>query len=130
LIKADAKGIVEEMSSILPDVDKKALLEDDDIGSSLAETFREALKNNSDGWVDDDLSAIAPWGFDLGEIAKPVFLYHGSTDLMCPYSHGKWLTEHIPAKYLTAHLIEGEGHISIWLGYMEMMLKELAALQK
>jgi pimeloyl-ACP methyl ester carboxylesterase len=129
LIVADAAGIVAEMSSILPDVDKRALLDNGDVGSSLEQTFKEALKHNSDGWVDDDLAFVKDWGFQLDEISVPVFLYQGSVDLMVPYGHGKWLAQHLPKKNLTEHLIEGEGHISIWLGYMESMLQELSSLR-
>lgn len=82
LLQADAAGIVKEMSSILPNVDKKVLLENDDIGNSLVATFQEALKRSSDGWVDDDLAFVKDWGFELNEIKKPVFLYQGSLDLM------------------------------------------------
>ncbi|UZJ50728.1 hypothetical protein CBS101457_000048 [Exobasidium rhododendri] len=130
LIIANAAGIVEEMSSILPDIDKKALLENQDVGSSLEVTFKEALKNNSDGWVDDDLAFVKPWEFELSEIKKPVFLYQGSLDLMVPYGHGQWLAKNLPQEHLTTHLIEGEGHISIWLGYMDSMLKELSSLRR
>lgn len=130
LLKADAAGVVREMSTILPDVDKKALLENEDLGASIVETFHEALKHSSDGWIDDDLSFIVPWGFELSEIKVPVFLYQGSMDLMVPYGHGQWLAKHLPRDYLTSHLIEGEGHISIWLGYMDNMLKELLTVCK
>ena len=79
LIKSDPQAIVNELSSILPEVDKKALLENDDIGQSLAATFKEALKHNCDGRVDDDISCIAPWGFSLEDIQTPVFLYQGES---------------------------------------------------
>ena len=130
LLRADAAGVVEEMSSILPEVDKKVLLENDDMGTSILEGFQVGLKHSSDGWVDDDLSFVMPWGFELSEIETPVFLYQGSLDLMVPYSHGQWLAKHIPRHYLTEHLIEAEGHISIWLGYMDNMLKELSKIRR
>lgn len=128
LLKADAAGVIKEMSSILPDVDKRAIAENQEIGSYTVESFHEALKHTADGWIDDDLAFIKPWGFELSEIKAPVFLYQGSLDLMVPYGHGQWLAKNIPQQYLTSHLIEGEGHISIWLGYMKKMLDELASV--
>lgn len=125
LLEADAAGITEQMSSILPEVDKKAILENKEMGADLATTFHEALRVSCDGWIDDDLAFIEHWGFELDEIKVPVFLYQGSEDLMVPYAHGKWLADHIPKEHLTKHLIEGEGHISIWLDNLDSMLKEL-----
>ena len=125
LLAADAAGITEQMSSILPLVDKKAILENKEMGSDMATMFHEALRVSCDGWIDDDLAIIQPWGFELDEIKVPVFLYQGCEDLMVPYAHGQWLADHIPQQYLTKHLYEGEGHISIWLGYLDVMMKEL-----
>jgi len=130
LLVADAAGIVKEMSSILPQVDKDAMLENQDLGLSLAETFKEALKISSDGWVDDDLAFVQAWGFELNEIKIPIFLYQGSLDLMVPFSHGQWLAQNLPKEHLTEHLIEGQGHVSIWLGYMKGMLKELSSIKE
>jgi len=130
LLKADVAGFVEEMASILPEVDKKALLENDELGSSTVKSFHVSLKHSVDGWVDDDLACINPWGFELSEIKAKVFLYHGNHDLMVPYTHGQWLAKNISREYLTEHLIEGEGHISIWIKHLDNMLKELASLRR
>jgi len=126
MLHADAAGMIKEMSSILPEVDKRAMAENQEIGDYMVESFQAALHRSADGWVDDDMAFIEPWGFDLAEIEVPVFLYQGSLDLMVPYGHGQWLAKHIPQKHLVSHLIDGEGHISIWLDYMERMVQELA----
>lgn len=42
-----------------------------------------------------------------------------------PGAHGKWLASRMPAT--TAHLEDGEGHLSIALGAMDRMLDELVA---
>ncbi|KAF2157936.1 putative valacyclovir hydrolase [Myriangium duriaei CBS 260.36] len=128
LLGADAAGIIQEMSSILPDADKKALSENKEMGDYCAESFQVALQHSGDGWVDDGLAFVKPWGFELSEIKAKVFLYQGSVDLMVPYGHGQWLAKNIPQKYLVSHLIEGEGHISIWLDYMQSMLDELSSV--
>lgn len=129
LLNADAAGITKELSSILPEVDRKVLLENEDMGNHLIETLKEGLKNSSDGWVDDDLAFVKPWGFSFDEIKTKVLLYQGSEDLMVPYAHGQWLAESIPRKYIVPHLIQGEGHYSIWTNQMDNMLKELLSLR-
>ena len=87
--------------------------------------FREALKNGVDGWNDDDLAFTVPWGFDLSAITVPTFVWQGSADLMVPFAHGQWLAANVPGA--TAHLLDGEGHLSVGVGAMPQMLDELRA---
>jgi len=117
--------LVEAWSTILPDVDKKAMVEHRELGSHLVETINEGLKHTAYGWVDDSMATIAPWGFELGEIKVPVLLYQGSEDAMVPFGHGKWLAENLPKESLKAELIKGEGHINIFVGREEEMIGEL-----
>lgn len=119
---------MDQLSSVLPEVDRKAISETPDVGGYIVATFREALKLGVDGWVDDDLAFVNPWGFDLAEIKCPVALWHGDLDMMVPYTHGKWLAEHLPQGGLTAHLVPGEGHISITYQYMADQLDEVLAI--
>ena len=53
----------------------------------------------------------------------PTFVWQGSADLMVPFAHGRWLAGKIPG--VTAHLLEGEGHLSVAVGAMDEMLDEL-----
>jgi pimeloyl-ACP methyl ester carboxylesterase len=70
-----------------------------------------ATANGLDGMITDDLSATAPWGFDLAEITAPTMIMHGTDDRMVPSSHGEWLAAHCPAAELG--LRPGVGHISV-----------------
>ncbi len=49
-----------------------------------------------DGWVDDDLALVAPWGFDVGDIRVPVRLAYGRADTLVPAAHGDWLAANVP----------------------------------
>jgi pimeloyl-ACP methyl ester carboxylesterase len=117
----DAATLIKEMSTILPDVDRAVIT--DEFGEDMVASFDEGLRLGVDGWIDDDLAFVKPWGFSLDEITVPSFLWQGSEDLMVPYAHGKWLAEHIPG--VKAHLLQGEGHLSITVGALEQMLDEL-----
>jgi pimeloyl-ACP methyl ester carboxylesterase len=67
--------------------------------------------NGLDGMVEDDVNAMAPWGFDLAEISAPTLIMHGTADRMVPSSHGEWLAAQCPPAEL--RLQSGEGHISV-----------------
>ena len=62
----------------------------------LAENLPDALRNGVDGWVDDDLAFVAPWGFDVASIAVPTSLWYGRADTLVPAAHGDWLAARIP----------------------------------
>jgi pimeloyl-ACP methyl ester carboxylesterase len=61
--------------------------------------------------IDDDLAAVAPWGFDPADIAVPALLVHGGRDRVVPSSHSVWLSRRIPSAALW--LRPGDGHVSI-----------------
>jgi pimeloyl-ACP methyl ester carboxylesterase len=123
LREATAAQVVEQLSTLLPPVDVAVL--SDEFGEDLIANLSEGIRAGVDGWLDDDLAFTRPWGFELGEIAVPVFLWQGSADLMVPYAHGEWLADRIPG--VVAHLEAGEGHLSMALGALEPMLDELAS---
>jgi pimeloyl-ACP methyl ester carboxylesterase len=60
------------------------------------QVITDGLRDGVDGWVDDDLAFVAPWGFDVGSIAVPTSLWYGRADTLVPAAHGDWLAEHIP----------------------------------
>lgn len=116
--------LVASLESLLPEVDRAVLT--DEFGEDMAASFREAMRTGVDGWLDDDLAFVSPWGFDLAEIDVPTALWQGSLDLMVPFAHGTWLADRVPGA--SAHLIEGEGHLSVGVGALDAMLDELVVL--
>lgn len=71
----------------------------------------QAIEQGLGGFVDDDLAATRPWGFDPRDIAVPVLLLHGEADRMDPVAHARWLAARIEGA--EARLRPGHGHISI-----------------
>jgi pimeloyl-ACP methyl ester carboxylesterase len=114
--------VASSMQTLLPDVDKAVLT--GEFGEDLAASFREAVRTGVEGYLDDELAFTSPWGFGVEEISAPVMIWQGSADLMVPFSHGQWLAARLPGA--SAHLQEGEGHLSIGLGALDRMLDELA----
>jgi pimeloyl-ACP methyl ester carboxylesterase len=85
--------------------------------------LRRALEHSLDGWVDDDLAFVQPWGFDLASIRVPVHIWQGELDRLVPLSHGQWLAAHIPGARFT--LAEGEGHFSLGVANRDQILDDL-----
>lgn len=117
-------ALLASMATLLPPVDRAVLT--GEVGHDMLTSMREALRTGVDGWLDDDLAFVAPWGFDLAEVGVPVSLWHGSEDLMVPIAHGAWLADRLPR--VTAHLADDEGHLSIVVGSVGPMLDELREL--
>lgn len=120
LRQGDVPTMLEGLSSLLPEVDRAVL--SDEFGEETAANFAEGLRNGVDGWLDDDLAFVRPWGFALDDVTVPTFLWQGSEDLMVPFAHGQWLARHVPG--VTAHLEQGQGHLSIGIGALDRIFAE------
>ena len=66
---------------------------------------------------------LAQFLSDPRVVEIPAVIWQGSADLMVPFSHGQWLASQLP--HASAHLEEGEGHLSVGLGALDRMLDEL-----
>lgn len=71
----------------------------------------QAIEGGPRGMVDDELSYVAPWGFDPGQVRQPVLFLHGGQDRMVPSSHGRWLARHTRSAKLW--LRPDDGHVSV-----------------
>jgi pimeloyl-ACP methyl ester carboxylesterase len=50
----------------------------------------------TDGWIDDALALVQPWGFDVAHMRVPVTVWYGPDDVLCPHGHAEWLIAHVP----------------------------------
>ncbi len=109
--RATPADLVEQLRGLLSPVDVAAL--DGEAGTYLHESMTRGLRPGVDGWLDDDLAFVRPWGFDLASVDVPVLVQQGGQDLMVPLAHGPWLAAHL--RGATAWLEPDEGHLSISL---------------
>ncbi|CAN5685249.1 hypothetical protein BH24ACT15_BH24ACT15_31070 [soil metagenome] len=89
-----AHQLVESLATLLPPVDRACLT--GAVGQDFSDDVMYAASGTTDGWVDDDLAFVKPWGFDLDAIEVPLALWHGTADLMVPIAHGRWLSSRLP----------------------------------
>src|SRR4051812_19407470 len=111
LFSASADDIAREMGGLLPPVDQAAMT--GELAEYLSASSRHAGAQGIVGWRDDDLTLIRPWGFDLAAIQVPTAVWQGSEDLMVPFAHGQWLAANVAGAQ--AHLMEGDGHVSLMM---------------
>jgi len=96
----------------------------------VAAALRASMNTGIAGWRDDDLAFVKDWGFPLdpapGTPAAPVAIWQGDQDKMVPFGHGQWLAASIPGA--RAHLLPGEGHLSLTISSLDRILDDLLDL--
>ena len=85
----------------------------------LVESTHSGMPTSSDGWWDDEVAFMKPWGFEFDSIRTPVLLRHGRQDRFVPYGHGEWLARHIPG--VQAELTEEDGHLTQLVNHIEQV---------
>jgi pimeloyl-ACP methyl ester carboxylesterase len=81
------------------------------IGEWWSAGIRVSFSAGVDGWIDDDLAFIKPFGFELGAITIPTLVVHGHRDQFVPLSHAQWLSGAIPGA--ESWLLDDEAHMSL-----------------
>jgi pimeloyl-ACP methyl ester carboxylesterase len=115
------EAIVEAFGGLVPQIDKGVLV--GGYAEQMATEIRRAVEHGFDGWIDDDLAVIRPWGFDVGDIQAFVTVWQGDLDLMVPFAYGRWLAQHLPNA--RARMVPSHGHISLVTRYRDEILDDL-----
>lgn len=118
--------IREAFGGLIGDADKAVL--QGDFAEENATTMRKGLAVSFDGWIDDDIAFVQPWGFELSAINVPVHIWQGDDDFMVPHAHSYWLEKHIPGSKL--NFVPGHGHISLVVTHREEILSQAEELLK
>jgi pimeloyl-ACP methyl ester carboxylesterase len=109
LLAATPEQLVDLWETLLGPSDREVAT--DRLAAFLLDHIRAGIEPSGDGWYDDDLVFVRPWGFDLASIRVPVLLLQGEQDKFVPYGHGVWLSEHIPG--VEARLTAEDGHLTL-----------------
>jgi len=109
LLEAKPEDLLDLWQTLLGPADREVAT--GAFAAELLEHVRAGIGPGGDGWLDDDLAFVGPWGFDLGAIRIPVLLWQGEQDKFVPFGHGVWLAEHIPG--VEARLTPDDGHLTL-----------------
>ncbi|HEU5361844.1 MAG TPA: alpha/beta hydrolase [Gaiellaceae bacterium] len=109
LLDVTADGLREAMAPHLGDADRTALT--GGLAAYFHGNMRHGLEAGVDGWVDDNLAFVQPWGFDVASIERPVLVVQGGDDLMVPKGHGLWLAANV--RGCETRIDDAEGHLTL-----------------
>ena len=112
--------LIKSFGGLIGEADKKALTPQ--VAELDAASYRRALSVSYFGWLDDDLAFVKSFGFNLGEVNRPVYVWQGDDDFMVPKAHSVWLAKHIPTAKL--NFLPGHGHISLGESYRSEIIAQ------
>jgi len=105
----DPVSFLEQIDSILDPVDVaggRAL----NLRPHMIAQLLDAFQNGAEGWFEDDLVTVRPWGFVPEDVRTEVWLWHGERDRLVPVAHGRHLAARLPR--CTGQFLPEDGHIS------------------
>jgi pimeloyl-ACP methyl ester carboxylesterase len=109
MLSLSAEDMRQMFETLLGDADRAALT--GPLAAWLHEDSAHGLAPGADGWIDDDLAFVAPWGFEVTDISRPTLIVHGADDRFVPVSHGEWLAARIPG--VETWIDDENGHLTL-----------------
>jgi len=80
---------------------------------------REALRQGGEGWTDETMAILSPWGFEPEDVKPHVSWWAGEADINCPISAVRRYVARLPSADL--HVWEGAGHLRQYLRANEFL---------
>jgi pimeloyl-ACP methyl ester carboxylesterase len=109
MLAMNAGAAIDAFPTLLSAADAAAFTPE--IAEYLVSSSHDGLAPGVEGWWDDGISQLRPWGFTVDSIRVPVQLWHGRQDHFVPFQHGEWLASRIPG--VEAHLTAEDGHTTL-----------------
>lgn len=109
MLEATPQQDTEILRTLLSPVDAAELT--GEFADWLRRSTHDGLAPGDQGWWDDGVAHLSPWGFDLGTIRVPVKVWHGRHDRFVPFQHGQWLSEHVYGA--ESELSDDDGHLTL-----------------
>jgi pimeloyl-ACP methyl ester carboxylesterase len=107
--------LAESWKTLLSEAD--AAVVTGDFAQYIVHCIQDGLAPGEQGWWDDGVAHMSPWGFELESIHVPVKVWHGREDRFVPFQHGQWLAEHVPGA--ESCLSETDGHLTLLVDRFE-----------
>jgi len=79
--------------------------------SQILACMQYSIKQGTNGYKEDRLSFLKPWGFSISEIVTPAQFWAGTFDSVVPLEHSVWMVRKIRNSEL--QVLEGKDHFTI-----------------
>jgi pimeloyl-ACP methyl ester carboxylesterase len=109
VLAAQPEEVVVALQTLVSPPDRAVLTGEQ--AEDMVASLHAGVEERRDGWVDDDLAFVKPWGFDLRAMTVPVLLWQGRQDLMVPAAHGEWLAGRVGN--VEPHISDADGHLTL-----------------
>ena len=96
----------------------KEVLSRPGIYTVLDEVWKENLRIDSRGYIQDIEILMKEWGFRLNDIEKEVYLWQGEADVNAPAAWERYMVKELP--HCTAVFFPNEGHFAIFTHWKEI----------
>ena len=103
----------------------QAIIARPEIREKLVATYAESVRNGLRGVALDLAIAMRPWGFPLGDIQCPYFIWHGEDDHSMPMAMAQYLAKSIP--HCKTTYLPGAGHMFFYDRWPDILRELLAA---
>ena len=95
-----------------------------DVHESLTAMFREAARQGSEGFAEDWIAGLGPWGFSLGDVRAGVKVWWGEDDRLTDRETTDELVASLPSPVV--RIVAGAGHL-VAVEHWSEILDQLAA---
>jgi pimeloyl-ACP methyl ester carboxylesterase len=110
IVNASNARLLRAVMRSFPPADRTVLTEWGPPDNALA-FVREAMRQGTEGCVQDYRIFGDPWGFSLEDVHVPVDIWEGAEDDTGPPGYRTFLKRHIPQA--SVNVVPGEGHLSL-----------------
>jgi pimeloyl-ACP methyl ester carboxylesterase len=101
----------------------RAVLSQEPVRETLAQSFRESVRQGAAGGAHELKVYTSPWRFAFEEIKVPVYLWHGERDTIVPSAMARGVAARIPRCRTT--FFPEDGHYSILFDRKDQILETL-----
>jgi pimeloyl-ACP methyl ester carboxylesterase len=108
--KRDPETWLERIRAVVDPVDAAVAAEEPQRARMIAQ-LRDAFQKGGEGWFEDHLQTIQPWGFAFEDVRVEVQLWHGELDRLVPVAQGRRVAGRLPR--CEAFFLPRDGHISL-----------------